>query len=444
MTNNLVWTFWLALVLAIIGTLISTAIFVNQWKNYVYYSQIEDHQNFPLLTSISEDIIDALNNEGNVEKIIYNNPIDKIVEIFIIDSSGNDLLNRTLPGEFNANPTEQSFNTQRKFTQKIKLDNGDIFNLVFIFDWSERPLWNLFKTFGLYWGIFAGFLVSGLISWWLAVKTVRPIQDIATASEVKDNKNFFTGIDKKILKRPDQIGSLARTLLKQGMKIENLVNKQKDILRDVSHEVRTPLARMQIAVETLELDATDKDALNQIKDEVTIIDQLVQDLLNLSYFDSPSKPHKIENISVSQLISKCLDRSQIQAELKNISIIIENESSEDINIMGIKFLIDRALDNVMNNAIRHAPEFSKIEFKCSINNNCCSLSIKDKGEGVNEESLQKIFEPFFREDPSRNRQTGGFGLGLSLVKRIVKLHEGNVYASNQPDGFVVTIELPIS
>ena len=73
----------------------------------------------------------------------------------------------------------------------------------------------------------------------MAVKTVRPIQDIATASEVKDNKNFFTGIDKKILKRPDQIGSLARTLLKQGMKIENLVNKQKDILRDVSHEVHS-------------------------------------------------------------------------------------------------------------------------------------------------------------------------------------------------------------
>ena len=121
----------------------------------------------------------------------------------------------------------------------------------------------------------------------------------------------------------------------------------------------------------------------------------------------------------------------------------KDKNWQDFNITGIKFLLDRALDNLISNAVRHSPKNGKIEIRCEIDKKHCCLSVWDEGEGVSEESLEEIFEPFFRIDSSRNRQTGGFGLGLSLVKSIAELHKGSVIASNHPNGFEVKLILPL-
>ncbi|MEL0198901.1 MAG: HAMP domain-containing sensor histidine kinase, partial [Gammaproteobacteria bacterium] len=239
------------------------------------------------------------------------------------------------------------------------------------------------------------------------------------------------------------IGKLARQLQKSGKKIQELLKNQKDFLRDVSHEVRSPLARLQLAAETLELDIKDKKKINQIKEEVMIIDQLVQDLLYLSHFDRPSFSHEISDISISDLINKCIKRSNIIACQKNLSIHLEGLDQHDINIRAIELLIDRALDNVINNAIRYSPEGSKITINYKDDSEFCYLEICDQGEGVHDDNLEKIFEPFFRTDSSRNRQTGGFGLGLALVKRIMELHQGSVTAVNQLEGFMVRMTIPV-
>ena len=99
-------------------------------------------------------------------------------------------------------------------------------------------------------------------------------------------------------------------------------------------------------------------------------------------------------------------------EQKNISLNVQSKHCQNIHIAGIRFLLDRALDNLINNAIRHSPEHSTIKISCEIDKENCCLGVWDQGDGVKDESLQEIFEPFFRSDTSRNRQTGGFGLGL--------------------------------
>ena len=182
-------------------------------------------------------------------------------------------------------------------------------------------------------------MVSGLISWWLAIKFARPIKHIAEASSVRRGGHILPAIDSKVLNRRDEIGKLARQLRESGMKIQDLIKNQKDLLRDVSHEVRSPLARLQVAAETLELDSKDKKALNQIKDEVTIIDQLVQDLLHLSHFDRPSVSHKIERFPLSDLVNECIKRTVIVAKKKNLSLKINPESQKDIHINAIKLLM---------------------------------------------------------------------------------------------------------
>ena len=317
--RNLVWTFWLALILAIIGTFISSAILINQWNNYMYYSEIEGRPNYPLF-ELSKEIENTLENQGNLEDLLLKNPISKFGDIYLIDSSGLDVLRRTLPEEIVIKSNSQPITKQPKFTQTIKLDTGETFFLIFSFDLEQRPIWNLFKRIGLLWIFFKAVIISGLISWWLASKTVRPIQKIALVSRLHGEGDLHAQIDKEILERKDEIGLLARQLKTSGIKIEELIKKQKDFLRDVSHEVRTPLARMQIAVETLELDTSDEKSMNQIKNEVLIVDKLVQDLLHLSHFDHPSKNHKIDTITVYNLVHQCIDRSKILARSKNILI----------------------------------------------------------------------------------------------------------------------------
>ena len=218
---------------------------------------------------------------------------------------------------------------------------------------------------------------------------------MALASAFQKEGDFLAKIDKKILQRPDEIGQLAKQLQTSGLKIQDLIKKQKELLRDVSHEVRTPLARLLIAAETLELDAGDERALNQIKEEVLIIDQLVQDLLYLSHFDRPSESHKTENFPLSILINKCVERSKMLGNSNNLSIEVKDKNWQDLNITGIKFLLDRALDNLISNAVRHSPKNGKIEIRCEIDKKHCCLCVWDEGEGVSEESLEEIFEPFF-------------------------------------------------
>lgn len=440
--RNLVWTFWLALILAIVGTFVTSIVLVRQWNTYTNFSQIEGRPNYPL-RELSKEVEILLNNDGNLENVLLDNPIIEFGDTYLVNSLGIDVLDRTLPEEIMMNLDGQSISRQPIFSQTIKANSGELYTLIFRFDLRSRPLWNLFKRFGLYWVFFVAFVMSGVISWWLAIKTVRPIQDIAFASGLHNEEDFLSKIDEKILKRPDEIGELARQLQLSGMKIQELIKKQKDLLRDVSHEVRTPLARLQIATETLQLDAGDERALNQIKDEILIIDQLVQDLLHLSHFDRPSKSHQIENFKVNTLVDEFIERSKILASIKNLSITSSSTNTNNVDVKGNKFLLDRALDNLMSNAIRHSPNNSEIEIKTEIDNENCYVSISDQGEGVIEESLEKIFEPFYRLDTSRNRETGGFGLGLSLVKQIVELHKGSVNAFNHPNGLLVKLSIPL-
>lgn len=440
--RNLVWTFWLALILAIVGTFVTSIVLVRQWNTYTNFSQIEGRPNYPL-RELSKEVEILLNNDGNLENVLLDNPIIEFGDTYLVNSLGIDVLDRTLPEEIMMNLDGQSISRQPIFSQTIKANSGELYTLIFRFDLRSRPLWNLFKRFGLYWVFFVAFVISGVISWWLAIKTVRPIQDIAFASGLHDEEEFLSKIDVKILKRPDEIGELARQLQLSGIKIQELIKKQKDLLRDVSHEVRTPLARLQIATETLQLDAGDKRALNQIKDEILIIDQLVQDLLHLSHFDRPSKSHQIKNFKVNTLVDEFIERSKILASTKNLSITSSSTNTNNVDVKGNKFLLDRALDNLMSNAIRHSPNNSEIEIKTEIDNENCYISISDQGEGVIEESLEKIFEPFHRLDTSRNRETGGFGLGLSLVKQIVELHKGSVNAFNHPNGLLVKLSIPL-
>ena len=439
--RSLVWTIWLALIFAIIGTLITSVLLVKQWTNYLAYSQLEGRPRYPL-QALAIEIEVALNNGGTANEILLASPLNNFGEIYLLNPAGLDTLDRSLPKAF-ASTSDQSVSAPGPiFTQKIETAEGEIFSLIFRFD-SPQPVWTIFKSLGLFWVLLTTLVISGIISWLLAVMILRPLRLIAEASDLDNEHDILNKIDPQTLNRRDEIGELARHLKAAGVQIANLLQKQKDFLRDVSHEVRTPLARLQIASETLELDPDDHKAVSQIKSEVLVIDQLVQDLLHLSHFDRPAQSRDIETIDFLRIVELCVERSRILADSRDIKLQIESSHSNGMKIEGVGFLMDRALDNLLTNAIRYSPQNSTVRVITRREKEYCSLEVWDQGEGVEEDSVEDIFEPFFRTDSSRNRSTGGFGLGLPLVKKIMELHSGTVAAANEDSGFVVRLKMPL-
>ena len=327
--RSLVWTIWLALIFAIIGTLITSVLLVKQWTNYLAYSQLEGRPRYPL-QALAIEIEAALNNGGNANEILLASPLNNFGEIYLLNPAGLDTLDRSLPKAF-ASTSDQSVSAPKPiFTQKIETAEDEIFSLIFRFD-SPQPVWTIFKRLGLFWVLLTTLVISGIISWLLAVMILRPLRLIAEASDLDNEHDILNKIDPQTLNRRDEIGELARHLKAAGVQIANLLQKQKDFLRDVSHEVRTPLARLQIASETLELDPDDHKAVSQIKSEVLVIDQLVQDLLHLSHFDRPAQSRDIEAIDLLRIVELCVERSWILADSRDIKLQIElrSEWNED-------------------------------------------------------------------------------------------------------------------
>lgn len=446
--QNLVWTLWFALVISVVGTFATSALLIKQWNRFESYSHAEGNPRF-LFNALAKEAEVVLNKDGDLRTLLLDNPLTEVGQVYLINSAGTEVLGRPIPKTIALSASEIDLNDARHrssskqaiFSRAINSAKGEFF-VIFRFD-PPTLIWIIFARLGLFWILVAALFVSGLISWWLAALIVRPIRQLALASSIQSDGNFLTQIDRKTLRREDEIGALARQLKISGAKVKALLQKQKNLLRDVSHEVRTPLARLQIAAETVELDTGDERAINQIKQQVKVIDQLVQDLLNLSQFDHLSSSRNFENIDPATLVRRCVESSQLLANRKHVSITLQNINYPALDITGVPFLLDRALDNLINNAVRHSPEYGNIIVSCEIENGHCCFGVSDEGGGVPAESLDRIFEPFVRLDSSRNRQTGGFGLGLSLVQRIAKLHRGSVVASNCPNGLEVKLNIPL-
>ena len=187
MKPNLIFTFWLALIIAIIGTIFTSIALMNQWSRYVSFSEIEGRTSYPI-QSLVREIESTLNKNGNLEAIFLESQISEFGDIYLLNSLGVDVLGRTLPTEI-LNLDSRSSSQQPVLTRRIETDDKKLYSLIFHFN-SPAPIWTLFKRFGLYIVLLAALVISSFIAWFLAAKTVRPIQDIALASNLQEKEIF--------------------------------------------------------------------------------------------------------------------------------------------------------------------------------------------------------------------------------------------------------------
>jgi two-component system, OmpR family, sensor kinase len=248
--------------------------------------------------------------------------------------------------------------------------------------------------------------------------------------------------------RQDEIGDLAVTFNEMADRISSQILAEKELLANISHELRTPMARIRVA---LDLAAEDKDDPAQyftgIADDLRELEGLVNDVLTATRLDlaahrtGESIPLRRELLDSELLLSAAIERFSDAHPSRELMVSFEKLPT----IYADKMMLRRALDNLLDNAQKYSDPAHAVSISAREEGSLLVIRIADKGIGLTKEEQQKLFQPFFRADRSRNRETGGLGLGLVLVKRIIQAHEGEIFVQSKPtEGTTFTITLQVS
>jgi two-component system sensor histidine kinase CpxA len=275
-----------------------------------------------------------------------------------------------------------------------------------------------------------------LLCYGLAKSLSAPLRKLQQAVEAFGKGDLSARAN---LNRRDEFGKLSRDFDKMADRIQLLMQAQARLLLDISHELRSPLARLGVAVE-LARTGDDRDAaLNRIQKEADRLNTLVGELLQVTRAEVDPAIRRRETIRLDRLIADTVEDCVIEADSCGCQLRFEN--APEVSIAADPELLRRAVENVIRNSIRHAPADTAIDVTLDSNPARELISIRDRGPGVPEEALTKIFDAFYRVDPDRNRSSGGVGLGLAIARRAVELHNGRLRAKNVDPGLLVEIEL---
>lgn len=272
-------------------------------------------------------------------------------------------------------------------------------------------------------------------------KITRPITELSIAAKDIEAGHYSTRVK---VTGSDEISNLATSFNRMAGSIESNDKWRKQIIADSAHELRTPVTLIQGNLELIleGVYKADKSHLKSIYDETLTLSRLIKELQELSSAESGSMYLRITNINLNILIENSLEIFLPEAKKKYIKI--NNFVKSDLpEINGDFQKLKQVFSNILTNAFRHTPEMGNIQIKSEIFKKSIIIRISDSGSGIPKDELEKIFERFYRTDSSRNRVTGGSGLGLSICREIIRLHSGTIHAeSNNESGATIVITLP--
>lgn len=279
-------------------------------------------------------------------------------------------------------------------------------------------------------------LVFGLLAWHLG-KPLRHLKDTAGALARGD---LDARVDGGTLQRRDELGQLATSFNQMADSVTTMVKGQQRLLSGISHELRTPLTRLQLALALARKKGENTPELQRIGREAEQLDEMIRELLALSRLNMQITEHK-HRLDLIDTLSEVIEDARFEAEQmeKQLSVIMP----EKLPFKGIENLLQRAVENLLRNALRYADRHVSLEIVRQPAQ--VLIRISDDGPGVPESELETIFRPFYRVAEARDRDSGGWGLGLAITQGAVEAHQGRVRANNRtPHGLTMTVILPLA
>ena len=305
----------------------------------------------------------------------------------------------------------------------------------------------IMRSFGI--RMVVALLFGGIICYILAWRLTAPIRRLRTTAQRLASGDLSARVGESGGKNGDEVADLGRDLDRMAERIEALIESQKRLVRDVSHELRSPLARFNVALGLARQHCSiaADTYFDRIERDAERLNELIGELLTLTLLESGAEQMVRESVALDSLVSKVAQDAGFEAESRRkcVAVII----CEPLAVEGNGELLRRAVENVVRNAVRYTGEGTTVEIALRRVQEegavYAVISVRDFGPGVPEDELTKLFLPFYRVAEARDRQSGGTGIGLAITDRAVKLHGGTVNARNTTDcGLLIEIRLPVT
>jgi len=395
-----------------------------------------------------EHYFDKQSNQGKIEHFRYKN-------IYLLSDEGTDRFGKIVPNlvlslEQYREETQQLVSVVTKEMilfggMEIEIDEKTYriyISRAFKY-FSETYLSSFFQNF-VYSILVSMFLISFPLSFLLAWFVVRPIKSLKQASkdiskDITDKKNLTS-----LLKRKDEFADLAMDFETMRLQLEQQLSSRIRLISDVSHELRSPLVRMQMAIgianNKLNKDKQNSE-LERIKLEADRMNLMLTELLDFTKIDNLQYQQNNENISINHILNILINDAKFEAE--QVGINIEADIKGEFPLVGSQMGLSSCFENIVRNAIRYANKSVFVQCQQSPQNDATLITIRDDGDGVPDADIEHIFDAFYRPELDRCRKSGGVGLGLSIAQKVISVHCGKIWAENiSPSGFAIHIELP--
>lgn len=452
--SRLFWRFFFS----ILAILLSTAVLSVYFERYLKRQNDAPHieKTITELANFQAQLIHFLSQEDFDEVVtLLNAQVHYREQFLIFDRNGNEILGRDelLKPQFRSHFHRQLGKdfAQRGlslYTEVISF-GGNIFYI------DVRPIMSFHPLLSprLAGSLIRGFLliiISVLVCYWLTRTLTRRIHLLQRATHQMALGEYQQVFPHAARLGHDELGQLGQDVALLAAQLNHAQNARRQMLSDISHELRSPLARLQVAVEIgknqLEKhpEKTQK-SLERIELESTRMEQLIAQIIQIQQLQL-NKQQPLENalnIALIPLLQTVIADVHYEYQQYNKRIIIQSDNDK-ITVFAVAELLASALENILRNAMSHTPENSNVEITVSLVSQQVVITIKDAGEGVKQPDIERLFEPFVRLDSSRNRRTGGYGLGLALAKAVVNAHQGQLGVKNRSDqsGLMITVCLP--
>ncbi len=437
------------------------AIFVASFSFWLVQNSIaENHfqQQRTIETTLLGSIISAFNVRGEqgAREIMSewkDNPVANNVFVITGDNK-KDILSRKIDPRLVEGARKFATENPRSPLAHIEYDRWGEEYLFFIRGWDSQqiqrppsplfipglqlaPIWHEFiiLTFII--------LVGLLLAYILANNITKPIRILGAGMNRLAAGELETRISQQMDDRDDELSHLAQQFDKMARQLQKLVAKERHLLHHVSHEMRSPLARMQAIVGLIQAQPQKQEQyLQRLESELTRMDTLVGELLTLSRLETSNIPLEKEDLALVPFLSHLVEDCQTIAQTNGQNVVMQVEKvPESAKLLANESYLYRAFDNVIRNAMNYSPEGSSIKVRLYQDSKNWLVDIADNGPGVDEAQLPHIFTAFYRADSSAHKP--GTGLGLALAKHIVGQHGGKIIAENiQPNGLRMRFILP--
>lgn len=449
--SRLFWKFFISITLMVLITSILSVTF----ENYVakHQSPKRINQSIHQLLDFRESLFLLLADEQLDEAAeLLNQSVDYTQQFLVFDANGNEILGR----ERLKHPAFRSHFYQTlsvEFEQRgIALNSavnsylGNVYyveiNPIVLF----RPLFSP-RLAGSVIRILLLITLSAIVCYALTRALTKRIRHLQQATQEIASGNYPTVISNTTPSRQDELGQLVQDFQQMADQLQEHSAARQQILSDISHELRSPLARMQVALEIARDNAPQANShLDRIEKESNRMNDLIGQIIHLqqTQMGNAIDDSEYQTLSLDALITDII--ADVEYEYQQQHKRIEwKKPDKSVYLTAHAEQLASAIENLLRNAISHTQAGTIVNVVLVSQHPQITLTISDHGEGVATADLDKIFQPFVRLDNSRNRQTGGFGLGLSIAKAIIKQHHGSIHASHRQDGqpgLTMTVRLP--